>query len=263
MTEIHKDLENAAFIQPEGVIKKTVCTVSGKLATEACGSNVYSELFTEELVPTETCEGHGQIRVCNDSKQLATSQCPNVIDTMGYIPEKERNAVWVTQNALSTEITGSCPLHPEPSAPTETVTPNTTTDTTNNNNNNTPNTAVTCSHNNKSTTTTNATCGAAGSTVVKCKDCGKTLSNTSISATGNHTPGNPVVTNATCSTAGSTVVNCSVCGKNISNTPIPATGNHSYSNGTCTVCGAKDPNYVEPQEPVQPEEPTTPEQPTT
>ncbi len=117
MTEIHKDLENAAFIQPEGVIKKTVCTVSGKLATEACGSNVYSEYFTEENVPTTTCEGHGQIRVCNDSKQMATSQCPNVIDTMGYIPEKERGAVWVTENALTTEITGSCPLHPEPAAP--------------------------------------------------------------------------------------------------------------------------------------------------
>ena len=117
MTAIHKDLENATFDQPEGIIRKTVCTISGKLATEACGANVYSELFTEENVPTSACEGHGQIRVCNDSKQMATSQCPSVLDAMGYIPEKERGAIWVTENALTTEITGTCPIHPEPAAP--------------------------------------------------------------------------------------------------------------------------------------------------
>ena len=53
----------------------------------------------------------------------------------------------------------------------------------------------TCTHTNTETITTPATCGAAGSTVVKCKDCGKTISETPISATGNHTPGTPVVTN--------------------------------------------------------------------
>ena len=123
MTTIHKELENKTFEEPEGIIRKTVCRISGKLATPACGGNVYAELFTEELVPQSVCEGHGQIRVCNDSKQMATSQCPNVLDTMGYLPEKERGAVWKTENALTTDITGSCPLHPEPVAP---ITPPTT-----------------------------------------------------------------------------------------------------------------------------------------
>ena len=118
------------FEEPEGIIRKTVCRVSGKLATANCGANVYTELFTEELVQTTTCEGHGQIRVCNDSKQMATSQCPNVLDTMGYIPEKERGAVWVTENALTTEITGTCPLHPEPAAPVAPQQPENNTNTT-------------------------------------------------------------------------------------------------------------------------------------
>ena len=117
MTTIHEDLENATFDEPDGIVRKTVCTISGKLSTEACGANVYTEVFSEENAPTTYCEGHGQIRVCNDSKQMATSQCPNVLDTMGYIPEKERDAVWVTENALTTDITGTCPLHPEPAAP--------------------------------------------------------------------------------------------------------------------------------------------------
>ena len=125
MTAIHKELENKTFIEPEGIIRKTVCKVSGKLATAACGANVYAEVFTEELVPTTACEGHGQIRVCMDSKQMATSQCPNVLDTMGYIPEKERGAVWVTENALTTDITGVCPLHPEAAAPAPAPAPET------------------------------------------------------------------------------------------------------------------------------------------
>ena len=47
MTDIHKDLPNAKFEEPEGIIKKTVCRTSGKLATEACGANVYTEVFRE------------------------------------------------------------------------------------------------------------------------------------------------------------------------------------------------------------------------
>ncbi len=48
-------------------------------------------------------------------------------------------------------------------------------------------------------------------------------------------------TPATCTTAGSTVVTCKDCGAEISNQTIPATG-HSYSGGSCTNCGAADPN---------------------
>lgn len=48
-------------------------------------------------------------------------------------------------------------------------------------------------------------------------------------------------TPATCTTAGSTVVTCKDCGAEISNQTLPATG-HSYSGGSCTACGAADPN---------------------
>lgn len=40
---------------------------------------------------------------------------------------------------------------------------------------------------------------------------------------------------------------CDDCGETVSaGTVIPATGAHNFSNGSCTVCGAKDPNYVAP-----------------
>ena len=55
---------------------------------------------------------------------------------------------------------------------------------------------------------------------------------------------------ATCTEAGYTGdLYCRDCGKLLeSGKPIPAAG-HSYQNGVCTACGAKDPNYVEPEKP--------------
>ena len=114
---------------------------------------------------------------------------------------------------------------------------------------------TTCTHTNQTTETVAATCGAAGSTIVKCTDCQKVISNTPIPATGTHTPGTPVTTNPTCGTAGSIVTKCTVCSSTISSETIPATGAHNYTNGVCS-CGAKDQSYVE-QPPVTENPPAT------
>ena len=116
MTKIHKDLENAKFERPEGIIEQSVCKVSGKIATPACGANVYTELFTEESLPTESCEGHSPVRICNDSGMLATEFCPNVTESVGYLPEHERNTVWNSQHTVSAVAVpeGTCTIHNAP-----------------------------------------------------------------------------------------------------------------------------------------------------
>lgn len=117
MTKIHEDLENATFEEPEGIVRKTVCRVSGKLAQESCGANVYTEVFSEDNAPTEVCEGHGVVAICNDSQQLATDFCPNRTEIQGYIPEYERDPVWHTQGVIQVAPTGTCPIHVAPPAP--------------------------------------------------------------------------------------------------------------------------------------------------
>ena len=278
MTEIHKDLENARFVVPEeGIIRKTVCRISGKLASEACGSSVYSEIFTEDNMPTTVCEGHGQIRVCKDSMQMATDQCPNVLDIMGYLPEREKGAVWKTTNALNQDITTTCPLHGG-GAPIGVATPE--------QNQQTP--ATPCEHRNRETTSTTSTCSKAGSTVEKCKDCGQTLNTTEIPKkdhtpgdpvekaptcttdgtitvsckvckatistkpgkpkTG-HTPGTPETTNPTCTSAGSKVTKCTVCKETISTESVGSATGHNFTDTTkptCANCSAANPNYVAP-----------------
>ena len=89
------------------------------------------------------------------------------------------------------------------------------------------------------TTTVNATCTTAGSVTKICSGCGDQQV-TSISATGHSYKA--VVTAATCTAGGYTTYTCSGCGHSYKDNITNATG-HSYANGTCTVCGAADPNY--------------------
>lgn len=114
MTEIHKDLPGAKFEEPEGIIRKTVCNVSGLLAGSSCGSNVHTELFTESNVPTKTCEGHSSVAVCNDSGLLATTSCPNVSHVYTTLPEKEIDAPWTSRHSISGGATipvATCNIH--------------------------------------------------------------------------------------------------------------------------------------------------------
>ena len=54
----------------------------------------------------------------------------------------------------------------------------------------------------------------------------------------------------TCTEPGKTEgKHCSVCNEIlVAQTEVPAKG-HTFENGACTVCGAKDPDYVEPEQP--------------
>jgi penicillin-binding protein 1A len=114
MTKIHENLPNAQFEEPEGIVRATVCKSSGLLATDACGDNVYQEVFTDSSVPKEYCEGHATIQICQDSGLLSAGACPNVTTTYQYLPEYERNAKWTTvglENMASTIPTEYCTIH--------------------------------------------------------------------------------------------------------------------------------------------------------
>ena len=105
----------------------------------------------------------------------------------------------------------------------------------------------------------NATCSAGGSydKVTYCADCQEVISTENITTSPlQHTPAERQenVNNATCTAGGSydKVTYCSVCGTVISTEHITTSPlQHTYENGTCTGCGAEDPNYV-PEQPEQP-----------
>nr|WP_294491351.1 PBP1A family penicillin-binding protein [uncultured Mediterraneibacter sp.] len=60
MERIHDGLEYKDFEVPSSVVRKTICTRTGLLATSGCPS--ITEYFDAENVATESCSGHGSSR---------------------------------------------------------------------------------------------------------------------------------------------------------------------------------------------------------
>lgn len=90
MDKVHKNLEPVDFEVPSGVVKKSICKYSGKIATELCykdqrGSAVRTEYFIKGTEPSEddTCDVHVLAKVCKDSTDafgrnvLAGEYCPH------------------------------------------------------------------------------------------------------------------------------------------------------------------------------------------
>ena len=57
MSRIHENLEEKDFKVPSSVERKSICTITGKLAGSGCPS--ITEYFAKDTLPTETCSGHG------------------------------------------------------------------------------------------------------------------------------------------------------------------------------------------------------------
>lgn len=83
MEQVHEGLPRGSFERPDGIVEATVCSQSGKLAvTGLCdcdprGSQVITEYFSTDNVPTETCDIHINVTICKDSGNIATSTCTN------------------------------------------------------------------------------------------------------------------------------------------------------------------------------------------
>ncbi len=230
MKAVHKELPNAQFEEPEGIVKATVCSLSGKLATEGCGAGVYTEVFTADNIPTESCEGHSATNICLDSGLLATPGCPNQTST--YIPEKERGASWTTQNVTANVPTETCPLHGGAGDGSGAY--------------------VTAEEQVKFQAATEAASmgliGTAADAYIQQKIDAWKASQGQITNNNQPHQHNYVTTSttpATCTTAGMTVKSCSECG-DVKQETLPSKG-HNFAGGPkCTVCGAPNKDYVAP-----------------
>ena len=101
---------------------------------------------------------------------------------------------------------------------------------------------IECQHGDETATVTKApTCTEPGVMTYTC-DCGDFYTE-EIPATGHEYK--ETLTSPTCEAGGYTTFKCVNCGYSYTRDHVAALG-HSYANGTCTVCGAADPNYVAP-----------------
>lgn len=83
MQEIHDNIETGSFNKPDDIVQTTVCSQSGKLPVEGLcdqdprGSQLTTEYFSKDNNPTEQCDVHVKVTICNDTGEIASANCPN------------------------------------------------------------------------------------------------------------------------------------------------------------------------------------------
>ena len=86
MQPIHQGLSNRDIMEGSasdyGLVRATVCKVSGQLATEACRNDVMgygttTDYWPAESAPTVSCQMHYTLDVCDTTGMLAASYCPS------------------------------------------------------------------------------------------------------------------------------------------------------------------------------------------
>ncbi len=116
MTDIHKDLPNAKFTRPSGIVEDTACRASGCIASSGCG-DTYTEIFTADNKPT-SCNGHGSQKICTESGLVATAYCPSTrTNYYGSSLPKEQLKLWKPLGGSASsgsKVTGVCNIHTAP-----------------------------------------------------------------------------------------------------------------------------------------------------
>ena len=80
MSTLHDGLANREFTKPGNVVECTVCRDSGKLVTDACksdprGSRAVKVQLSLYDVPTENCDVHTEVEICDGSGHAANEFC--------------------------------------------------------------------------------------------------------------------------------------------------------------------------------------------
>ena len=83
MLKIHEatGITEATFVKPDGLVTATYCSVSGKIPGPWCdldpvGNTVKLGIFKAGTQPTEVCDIHHALWVCDESGQIAHDNCP-------------------------------------------------------------------------------------------------------------------------------------------------------------------------------------------
>ena len=123
MEQIHEGLEDKDILTDDptslGLVKRTVCSVSGLLATDACKADTdhkpVTDWFRADSAPTQYCDMHVSIDICMASGGIATQFCPaESIQTTSYLLIRPSSQFYAFEdaylmkampNAVRTEMT--------------------------------------------------------------------------------------------------------------------------------------------------------------
>ena len=102
-----------------GLVKEKTCTVSGKLATDACENDPGGYIpdyfwYTKDNLPTSECNVHQMLSVCQASGKLATEFCPaDQVETKYLLLLKQSSIYWDLTGAKREEYLPGALLVPD------------------------------------------------------------------------------------------------------------------------------------------------------
>ncbi len=126
MTRVHENLPDPGFQCPDSIETAEICRKSGKLAipgvctADERGNAVYTEYFAAGTVPTEVCDKHVRVTVCETTGLLPARSCPKATVIRIALPSDTTGSTDDSPFAMpSQECTGhlSTIINPSPNDP--------------------------------------------------------------------------------------------------------------------------------------------------
>ncbi len=120
MSKIHKEMEVVDFPKPDSIVSAKICSKSGKLAIPGIcdkalgGSTVIEEYFAKGTQPTELCDSHVEITICEDTGLRANNSCPDTKTRVYLKKDNETSKTADTKNIMPKHFEdngGYCTLH--------------------------------------------------------------------------------------------------------------------------------------------------------
>lgn len=76
MQGIHENQNAVQFTVPDGIVKESICALSGEKAIRGICPHTQTEYYTENTKPSEECSRHITAIICKESGLLAGNYCP-------------------------------------------------------------------------------------------------------------------------------------------------------------------------------------------
>lgn len=103
---------SATFEKPSNIVTAQVCSTSGMLPAKGQCKTTITEYFVKNTVPTETCDQHQTVEICDKSHYKATKYCPDTTKYHYSVDEDGTITLKDADFALPEDFTDTdCPIH--------------------------------------------------------------------------------------------------------------------------------------------------------
>ncbi len=96
MEKVHTGLENKSFTAPNGIVTKSICSVSGNNPSELCEHDYFGNAVSTDIAAADApgadkvCEVHKKFKICKEGLAVPSPNCPpeSVIEVVLAVDEE-------------------------------------------------------------------------------------------------------------------------------------------------------------------------------